>query len=180
VTVAKWVRVRQIYGSQPTFSGRTATVQLPDLERGATMSNLVEFDFTPRPTGTSRIAQVEVLYEDLTSGRQERVGEDVVLEFVADRAQVEQSKNPVVQRELELAIATRSLEKTMMGIKTQQIAQQTAMMELTQAKTIMLQQGRTKEARELDEAIAALGRGEGGVEKTLIGTIMDLDAGKKS
>jgi Ca-activated chloride channel family protein len=180
VTVPKLVRVRQIYGSQPTYSGRTATVALPDLERGATMSNLIELDFTPRPTGTYRIAQVEILYEDLTSGRQERIGEDVVLEFIGDRAQVEQSKNPIVQRELELAIATRSLEKTMMGIKTQQIAQQTAMMELTQAKTIMLQQGRTKEAGDLDEAIAALQRGEGGVEKTLIGTIMDLDAGKKS
>jgi Ca-activated chloride channel family protein len=154
-------------------------VHLPDLERGATMSNLVELDFTPRPTGTYRVAQIEILYEDLTSGRQERLGEDVVLEFVADRAQVEASRDPLVQRELELALAARKIEKTMMGIKTQQIAQQTAMMELTQAKTIMIQQGRTREAQELDEAMEALQRG-GQVEKTLIGTVINLDAGKKS
>ena len=179
ITMSKWVRVRQVYGAQPSFSGRTASVALPDLERGATMSELIEFDFTPRPTGKYRIAQIEIVYEDLGAGRQERVTQDVVVEFIADRAQVEAGKNMTVQRELELSLAARSIEKTMMGIKTQQISSQTAMMDLQQAKTIMISQGRTAEAAQLDETLAVLKLGGKDAEKTLIGTVMNLDAGKK-
>src|SRR5207245_1843296 len=40
--LSRWVNVRQVYGQQPSFGNRTAEVMLPDLERGAAISTLVE------------------------------------------------------------------------------------------------------------------------------------------
>jgi hypothetical protein len=102
-----------------------------------------------------------------------------VLEFVNDRSQVEAGKNPVVQRELEVHLASRNLEKTMMGMRTQQLTAMGAMQELQKTRTILMQSGRSAEAQEVGQAIDALQRG-GEVEKTLIGTIYHLDKGKQS
>jgi Ca-activated chloride channel family protein len=179
VALSKWVRLRQVYGSQPTLGSRSATVQLADLERGAAMSRLLELEFEPRRTGTYRVAKIDVAFEDLSIGRPQTVSADAVIEFTADRELVEANVDQTVQREIEVAQAARNLEKTMMGLKTQAIAAQTAMMELQQTKTMLLSQGRTAEASQVDEAISALQKGGADAEKTLIGTIMDLDVGKK-
>ena len=64
------------------------------------------------------IVRAEVLYDDIISGRSEMLTGDAVVEFITDRAQVETGKNPVVQRELEVHLASRNLERTMMGLRT--------------------------------------------------------------
>lgn len=179
VNLSKWTRLRQVYGAQASFQERSATVQLADLERGAAMSKLLELEFEPRRTGTYRVAKIDVAFEDLSVGRPQIASADAVLDFTADTAQVEANIDQTVQREIEIAQAARNLEKTMMGLKTQQIAAQTAMLELQQTKTMLLSQGKTAEAAQVDEAITALQKGGADAEKTLIGTIMDLDVGKK-
>ena len=125
-----------------------------------------------------RVAKVEITYDDAVSGRTEQLVSDAGIEFVTDRAQVESGKNPVVQRELEVHLASRNLEKTMMGMRTQQLTAMGAMQELQKTRTILMDSGRSAEAQDVGQAIDALQRG-GEVEKTLIGTIYHLDQGKK-
>jgi Ca-activated chloride channel family protein len=107
------------------------------------------------------------------------LADEVVFEFVSDRAQVEGGVNPLVRRELEIAEASRNLERTMMGIKTQQLTAGAAMAELQRTQMLLAQSGRADQAQELGEAIQGLRRGAGDVEKTLIGVSLELDQGKR-
>ncbi|MGC8666513.1 MAG: vWA domain-containing protein [Chthonomonadales bacterium] len=173
------VQCRYVYGvSQPHITARAAEYTLADVERGSTVVNLSELEFDRHIPGTYRIVRVELTYDDVVTGRTETLFADVVVEFVTDRDRVEQGRNPVVQRELEVHLASRNLEKTMMGMRTQQLTAMGALQELQRTRTILMQSGRADEAQEVTQAIDALQRG-GEVEKTLIGTIYNLDQGKK-
>jgi hypothetical protein len=173
------VQMRYVYGiPNPQTSPRQVEFMLPDIERGSTVANLSELDLDRHVPGTYRIARVEVAYDDAVSGRTEVLAGDAVVEFVSDRGQVGSGKNPVVQRELEVHLASRNLEKTMMGMRTQQLNATGAMQELQKTRTILMQSGRSEQAQEVGAAIDALQRG-GEVEKTLIGTIYHLDQGKR-
>ncbi len=177
INLSRWVQVRQIYGHLPTFGNRTAETTLPDVERGSAESALVELEFGPRPAGTYRVARVEVTYDDSVTGRAERLTEDVVLEFTPDEALVAANVNQQVQREIEVALASRNLERTVMGMRTQQISPAAAVQELERTMSILVQQGKTLQAQEIQQAIDNIKQGAG-VEKTLVGTIYNLDRGK--
>ena len=178
--LSRWAQVRQVFGAQPTFSERVVEAPLPDLERGAVLSTLVELELGPRPAGTYRVARMEFVYDDCVSGAPEqRLLQDLVFEFTPDLNLVASGKNATVQRELEIAMASRNLERTMMGIKTQQLTGGAALHELQRTQMLLTQAGRTEQAQELTQAMQDLQRGGGNVEKTLIGTIMDLDLGKR-
>ena len=173
--------VRQVYGSPPTFGARTAEIALPDLERGATIGKLWEVDWEPRTAGTYRVAKVLLAWDDPNTGRTETVSANAVVEFLHDRARIAQGADPTVAQELAVALASRDLERTMMGMRTQQLSAAEATMALERTQALLAQQGRTGEASELAEATRALRRGEeGGAEKTLIGTIYHLDQGKRT
>lgn len=173
------VQVRYVYGvSSPTMGPRTVEFLLPDIERGSTIANLTELAFERHTPGTYRVVRAEVTYDDAISGRMESLSLDAVIEFTNDRAKLESGKNPVVQRELEVHLASRNLERTMMGMRTQQLTAMGAMQELQRTQTILMQAGHTQQAQEINQAIDALKSG-GEVEKTLIGTIYNLDQGKK-
>jgi Ca-activated chloride channel family protein len=179
LNLPRGVQGRYVYGVQgPQMSQRTIEFGLPDIERGSTVSNLTELELDRHIPGIFRLVRAEVAYDDAVSGRTEVISADAVLEFVNDRAQVEAGRNPVVQRELEVHLASRNLEKTMMGMRTQQLTAHGAMQELQKTRTILMQTGRSEQAQELTQAMDALQRG-GEVEKTLIGTIYHLDQGKK-
>lgn len=177
INLSRWVQVRQIYGHLPTFGNRIAETTLPDVERGSAESALVELEFGPRPAGTYRIARVEVTYDDSVTGRAERLTEDVVLEFTPDEALVAANVSQQVQREIEVALASRNLERTVMGMRTQQISPAAAVQELERTMSILVQQGKTLQAQEIQHAIDSIKQGAG-VEKTLVGTIYNLDRGK--
>ncbi len=173
------VQCRYVYGvPNPRLAQRTVEFTLADIERGATVANLSELEIDRHVPGTYRIARAEVTYDDAVSGRTETIAGDAVVEFVNSRSQVEGGKNPVVQRELEVHLASRNLEKTMMGMRTQQLTAMGAVQELQRTRTILMQTGRTEQAQEVGQAIETLQRG-GEVEKTLIGTIYHLDKGKQ-
>jgi Ca-activated chloride channel homolog len=177
--LSRWVQARQFYGCQPSFGNRTAEVMLPDLERGAAISTLVELELARRPAGSYRVARAELSYDDCIGGRMNsQLEQEVVFEFVTDPSLVASGMNPVVQRELEIAQASRSLERTMMGLKTQQISTGAAAAELQRTQMLLTQQGRTQQADEIGQALAGLRQGAPDVEKTLIGAIIDLDMGK--
>lgn len=179
LNLPRGVLCRYVYGVPgPQFSQRAVEFPLADIERGSVVSNLSELEFERHVPGVYRVARVDVVYDDAVSGRTEMISADAVVEFVNDRAMVESGRNPVVQRELEVHLASRNLEKTMMGMRTQQLSAMGALQELQRTRTILMQAGRTQQAQEVTQAMEALQRG-GEVEKTLIGTIYNLDQGKK-
>lgn len=178
--LGKWTDVRQVYGQQPSLGPRTAEVQLPDLERAATHRTLVELGLGRRPAGTYRVARVEVTYDDcLTGAFNQRAEGDLVFNFVNDPALVQSGVNGTVQREIELAKASRNLERTMMGLKTQQLTSAMAMADLQRTQMLLQQSGMSEQAAEVGQAMQGLRTGSGDVEKTLIGTMLDIDLGKR-
>lgn len=179
LNLVRGVQGRYVYGvPSPQFSQRSIEFQLPDIERGSAISNLTELELDRHVPGTYRVVKAEVAYDDAVSGRTEILAADAVAEFTNDAALVEAGRNPVVQRELEVHLASRNLEKTMMGMRTQQISAVGAMQELNKTRTMLMQTGRAGEAQEVTRAIETIQRG-GDVEKTLIGTIYHLDQGKR-
>ena len=180
LNLSRWVQLRQIYGRQfKAASPRQAEVGLVDLERGSAMSVLCELEFAPHPAGVFRVVKAELLYDDAVSGKSEVLAGDVELEFSPDKALVATGVNPIVKQELEIAEASRSLEKTVMGMKTQQLSAMNATVELQKTMSLLASQGRTDEAQEIQQAINSIKQGGPGAEKTLSQTIHTLDQGKK-
>jgi Ca-activated chloride channel family protein len=177
--LTRWSRVRQVYGSQPAFGPRTAEVTMPDLERGTSRTALAELEFDRHPAGTFRVAKIEVSYDDVVNNRPERVVADCVFEFTADRALIAANINPIVHNELDIASASQNLQRTMMGMRTQQLTAMGAMSELQKTRTILMQAGQTQQVQQLDAAMQSLRQGGGDVEKTLMGAIVDIDQGKR-
>jgi Ca-activated chloride channel family protein len=174
------VQGRYVYGVQGAQLGaRTVEFTLPDIERGSTVANLTEFQFERHTPGIYRTVKAEITYDDAVTGRTETITADGIVEFTNDRAQVEASRNPIVQREYEVHLASRNLEKTMMGMRTQQLTSMGALQQLERTRTILMQSGRSQQAQEVTMAMQALqSGGSGDAEKTLIGTIYNLDQGK--
>jgi Ca-activated chloride channel family protein len=177
--LSRWVQMRLVYGMQPAYSGRSVEVNVPDIERGTVRTVLSEMEFERHPVGTFRVAKVEVLYDDVVNNRPERVAADCAFEFTNDRALLPASVNQVVRNELEIAQASQNLQRTMMGMRTQQLTAMGALQELQKTRTILMQAGQTGQAQEVDAAMQALQRGGADVEKTIIGTIYNLDQGKR-
>ena len=177
LTLARGVSVRQVYGQEPTFGLRTAEVTLIDVEQATGLSSLWEMEMTSRPPGTYRLAIAELLYDDALTGRQEKITADVVMEFTADRLRIGAGADPRVASEIEVARAARSLDRTVMGMKTQSLDRTQVMGELNRTKTLMLDQGKLAQAQQITQAMSDI-QGGGSVEKTLMGTIYTLDQGK--
>lgn len=178
LTMPAGVRCRYVYGAaSPRFSARSVEYTLADIERGSAVASLSEWEFDRHVPGIYRIARAEVAYDDAVTNRREILTGDAVVEFTPDRSLVEAHRDPIVQRELEVHLASRNLEKTMMGMRTQQLTSMAALQELQRTQAMLVQAGRLDEAREVTLAMQTLQQG-GSVEKTLIGTIYELDQGK--
>ncbi|HEX2999892.1 MAG TPA: VWA domain-containing protein [Armatimonadota bacterium] len=181
LNLTRWTQVRQVYGMQPVNGPRSLSVDLVDLERGAQVTALAELDLARRPAGTYRIAQAVLSYDDLASGRTQQLCADAVVEFVTDESRIAAGVNPLVQREVEVAQASRSLERTVMGIKTQALTSMAAIAELERTQSLLAAQGRVSQAQEVTQAINSIRQGNSGTEaeKTLMGTILDLEQGRR-
>ena len=177
--LAKWTQLRQVHGSQPSFGPRTVEISLPDIERGTVRMALAELELERHPQGIFRVAKIEVSYDDVVNNRPERLATDCVFEFTGDRNLIAANVNQTVKNELEIAQASQNLQRTMMGMRTQQLTAMGAMSELEKTRTILLQTGQGAQAQEVTMAMQALQRGGADVEKTIIGTIYNLDAGKR-
>lgn len=173
--------VRQVYGSPPSFGQRSAEIVLTDLEKGASVTKLWEMDWEPRQAGTYRVAKIVLSWEDGASGRTETLSGNAVVEFTNDAAQIPTGADPQVAQELSVMMASRDLEKTMMGMRTQQLSSADVTAALQKTQMLLTQQGRSEEAQEVAQATEAYQRGgdDSSIEKTLIGTIYHLDQGKR-
>ena len=101
------------------LSDRDVQVGLGELEKGQPRSLLVELLISPRPTGSYRIAQVEVNYDVpglKLSG--EKTKADILLDFTADAAKAKQYQPEVmniVEKVTAFKLQTRALEEAKMG-----------------------------------------------------------------
>lgn len=176
VKLARWVSMR---GPQIATSGEVS-LPLADLERGAQLEQVLDLEFQNHPLGWYRVAAGKLTYDDCLSGRTETVDLDFVIEFTADAARYSVAVNPRVGQATQIAAASRAVEKTILGLKTGQITQLGAIQELQKTQALLLQDGRVTEAQEVTMALRALQSGDtGGAEKTLMGTMVQLDQGKK-
>ncbi len=181
LNLTRWTQMRQVYAGQPAFGPRTVDLSLVDLERGALITALAEVELQRRPAGVYRVAQAVLSYDDVTTGRTQQLTADAVVEFVTDESRVPAGINPVVLREVEVAQASRHLERTVMGMRTQALSTGAAIAELERTQALLAAQGRIDQAQEVTQAIAAIRQGDTSTEaeKTLMGTILDLEQGKR-
>lgn len=178
--LARWASLRGATGLSVAPTAREVELPLADLERGALLQQMVDLEFPNHPLGWYRVAEGTLTYDDLLSGRTEAVDLDLVMEFTADAARYSVAPNPAVTQAAELAAASRAVERTMMGLKTGQMSAAGAAAELQKTQALLLKDGRVAEAQEVTMALRALQSGDaGGAQKTLMGTILNLDQGKK-
>jgi Ca-activated chloride channel family protein len=176
VKTARWVTLRS---PQADGSGKVE-ISLADMERGASLQQVFDMDFGNHPLGWYRVAHGKLTYDDLSSGTSESVDLDFVMEFTADAARYSTPPNPRVQGAAQVVLASRAVEKTIMGLKTGMITAMGAMQELQKTQALLVQEGRTAEAQEVTMALRALQTGDSGqAEKTLMGTMVHLDQGKR-
>jgi Ca-activated chloride channel family protein len=180
VQLSRWVQVRQAFGGELKLQGRTATLSLVDVERGSTLTPVLELEFQNHPAGIYRIAKLTLSWEDIVTGRMESATADAVLEFTTDPALANQPQDPRVANELQVAVASRALEKTIMGMRAHQLDRTQALAELQRTQAMLLSQGRLQEAQEVTQAIRALQSQDANTaEKTLMGTLVNLEQGKR-
>lgn len=176
--MSRWVNLRAVTGHSIPPDSRDFTLDLADLERGAIMSLVFDFDFTNHPLGHYRVCGGVLTYTDASGGTR-TVNVDFVMEFTADATRYSAPADPRVAAAAEVSAASRVVEKTIMGLKTQQITSAVALADLQKTQALLLSQGRTNEAQEVTIAMQAIQRGDtGGAEKTLMGTMVNLDQGK--
>jgi len=181
VQLSRWVRLRSASGQSLPPTDKDFTLALNDLERGQTLQQVFSFDFQNHPLGWYRVAAGQLTYDDTTTGKRETQDIDFIIEFSADSAAYSVPVNPVVSSAAQVSEASRTVEKTIMGLKSGQITVMGAVQELQKTQMMLVQDGRLQEAQEVTLAMRALQTGDtGGAEKTLMGTVVNLDQGKKA
>lgn len=178
---ARWVTIRQVYGQAVPFGQSQIEVNMADVEKGATVGLAVDLEFQNHPLGQYRVLSGRLTYDDTVTGVEESVDVDCVIEFTGDQARCSVPQDSRVAKYVEVSLATRVVEKTVMGLKSGQITTAMAVAELQKTQMLFAQDGRTQEAQQVAQAVRDLQGGQTQlVEKTLIGTITSLDQGKKS
>lgn len=177
VKLSRWVSMR----SPQTVPQGTVTIPLADMERGTTLQQVLDLEFGNHPLGWYRVAAGKLMYEDLESGSTKTVDIDMVMEFTADSARYSVPPNPKVSQAYQVAAASKVVEKTVMGLKTGVLTAMGAIQELQKTQMLLVSEGRTAEAQEVTMALRALQSGDTGqAEKTLMGTALHLEQGKKN
>jgi Ca-activated chloride channel homolog len=174
--LARWVTMR---GPQQADAG-DVKISMADMERGSTLQQVIDLEFANHPLGHYRVAGGKLLYDDAVTGQTESVDIDLVMEFSSDAAAYSATVDPRVDQAAQIQVASRAVEKTIMGLKTQQLTAMGAVQELQKTQALLISQGRTQDAQEVTMALRALQSGDAGAaEKTLMGTMVNLDQGKK-
>lgn len=175
--LARWVQMR---GPQQASDGATVNVPLADMERGSIIQQVIDLEFPNHPLGHYRVVGGKLSYEDLLTGSHKTVDIDFEIEFSGDQARYSAPVNPRVGQAAQIVASSKAIEKTVMGLKTGAITQMGAIAELQKTQALLIQDGRVSEAQEVTMALRALQTGDkGAAEKTLMGTFVNLDTGKK-
>lgn len=181
VKLARWVSMRSAQFTPTTPGGNEFSIALADMERGVTLQQIVDLEFANHPLGWYRVGAGRLTYDDCIQGKTESIDIDLVMEFTADQARYSAAPNPMVRQAADIQAASRAVEKTIMGLKSGQLTIQGAVTDLQKTQMLLLNEGRTQEAQEVTLALRAIQSGDANqAEKTLMGTMVNLDQGKKS
>ena len=173
---ARWVNLR----APASSTGPEVSIGLADLERGASITQVLDLEFPNHPQGWYRVAAGKLSYDDLLRGDRQSVDVDIVMEFTGDASRYSGAQDPRVNGAAQVALASKAVERTVMGLKTGQITAMGAVQELQKTQMLLVSEGRTAEAQEVTMALRAIQSGDtGAAEKTLMGTMLNLDQGKK-
>lgn len=177
---ARWVVLRQIFGHSIPYGQREIELNLADVEKESSLEVVLDLEFQNHPLGIYRVLAGKLIYDDAITGKEEGMEFDAILEFSADAEKCNVPQNPRVASAVEIARVSRAVEKTIMGLKRGEVTAAMAVAELQKTQMLLLQEGRTAEAQQVHQAIRDLQGGKAKeVEKTLTGTIITLDQGKK-
>lgn len=181
VNLSRWVTLKAATGHNVPPAERSFTLDLADVERGSSIEQVFDLEFPNHPLGEYRVAAAKLTYEDAIQGRPQSVDVDFFMEFTADAAKYGADRNPRVVNAANIAAASRTVERTIMGLKTGQLTMAAAVSDLQKTQALLLSDGRQSEAQEVTMALRAIQSGDTGqAEKTLMGTMVQLDQGKKS
>jgi Ca-activated chloride channel family protein len=180
VSLPKDVVVNQVLGKDfKNLDTRTVEVLLPDAESGTELNSLWELDIVPHRSGVFRIVRADLSYDESASGRRTGGAIDVPIEFTRDAKLVASGVSKRVQDEIAISKMTRDLDKTLMSGRTQAMDAKTVLGDLHRTQTLLLQNGRTLAAEQIHEAMTGIRNGDS-VEKTLMGTIYQLESGRNT
>lgn len=150
VKLARWVSAR---APVPAAQSSDFTIQLTDLERGASIQQVFDFEMSNHPLGHYRVGAGKLTYDDCASGRTEVIDLDFILEFTADAAVYSAPQDPRVKQAAQIVQASKAVEKTILGMKTGVLTQMGAVAELQKTQALLLGEGRTAEAQEVTMAL---------------------------
>jgi Ca-activated chloride channel family protein len=136
------------------ISDRDVTVTLGELEKGQGRTLLVEFLVDPRPVGSYRVGQAELVYDVPALGLTgEKARVDVLLTFTADQAQLQQV-NPGVMNIVEKVSAFKLQTRALQDLSQGDV--QGATQKLKSAVTRLLSQGELELAQTMQAEIQNL------------------------
>jgi Ca-activated chloride channel homolog len=136
------------------ISDRDVTVTLGELEKGQGRTLLVEFLVDPRPVGSYRVGQAELVYDVPALGLAgEKARVDVLLTFTADQAQLQQV-NPGVMNIVEKVSAFKLQTRALQDLSQGDV--QGATQKLKSAVTRLLSQGELELAQTMQAEIQNL------------------------
>ena len=171
--------VHACQGSELVNGPRRAAISLPDLSRGQRITKVWDLELAPRGSGEYRIA--EVVLEASSANGPARVCADAVVTFVDDQSSVAAGVDPVAADEIRVADAGRELERTLLGMRTTSMSAMDTAAQLERTARLLAETGNVEAAAEVNDATQALRRGDtDSMDKTLIGTIYELDRGLRS
>ncbi|GAB4427636.1 MAG: VWA domain-containing protein [Chloroflexi bacterium OHK40] len=133
---------------------RDVTVPLGEIETGQGRALLVELLVDPRPVGSYRVGQAEVVYDVPALGRSgEKARVDLLLTFTADQAQLQQV-NPGVMNIVEKVSAFKLQTRALQDLSAGDVAGATQ--KLKSAVTRLLSQGELELAQTMEAEIKNL------------------------
>jgi len=178
VRLARGAGVRQVYGHPPNYGNNVVDLDLCDVPGGQGVRSLWDFEISTRPAGRYRIGQADIKYDDLNTGRPERVTADLIYEFVSDPAEVVAPTGGVdFDAEIEVAEGVRSIDKTLLAVRRQNIEPMVVLQELSKVKAVFVKHGRQNAVKAVSNAESDVQAG-GAMTKILMGTVFNLDQGK--
>ncbi len=178
VHVNRGVYVRQVYGHQPSILSREVEVVLSDLEGESDMRSLWEFEIVTRGAGWYRIAEADLRYDDLNTGRPERLTTDLVFEFCAEEQDPVDDPEPEgFTAQVEAAEAVRTIGKTLHAVRRQNLDVNSVIHELEGVRDILTSHSRERSVEMVADTLADIQSG-GHVAKALMALMFNLDQGK--
>jgi len=108
VKLARWVSAR---APQQAAQSTEFSLQLTDLERGASIQQVFDFEMSNHPLGFYRVASGKLTFDDCASGRNEVIDLDFILEFTADSAAYSVAQDSRVKQAAQIVQASKAVEK---------------------------------------------------------------------